>query len=79
MTFISVTYALFLLILFGVYWIVPWQSWRLLTLLAASLIFYGTLQIQYIPLLLLSILFNFGLALAIGEPLDWRIANEAWN
>ena len=79
MTFISVTYALFLLILFGIYWIVPWQSWRLLTLLAASLIFYGTLQIQYIPLLLLSILFNFGLALAIGEPLDWRIANEAWN
>ncbi|MDY7019953.1 MAG: MBOAT family O-acyltransferase [Cyanobacteriota bacterium] len=79
MTFISVTYALFLLILFGIYWIVPWQSWRLLTLLAASLIFYATLQIQYIPLLLLYILFNFGLALAIGEPLDWRIANEAWN
>lgn len=79
MTFISVTYALFLLILFGVYWIVPWQSWRLLTLLVASLVFYATLQIQYIPLLLLCILFNFGLALAIGEPLDWRIANEAWN
>ncbi len=79
MTFISVTYALFFLILFGVYWIVPWQSWRMLILLAASLIFYATLQIQYIPLFLLCILFNFGLALAIGEPLDWRIANEAWN
>ncbi|EAW37741.1 MBOAT family protein [Lyngbya sp. PCC 8106] len=79
MTFISVPYALFLLILFGVYWIVPWQSWRMLTLLVASLFFYATLQIQYIPLLILYILFNFGLALAIGEPLDWRIANEAWN
>lgn len=79
MTFISLLYTLFFLILFGIYWIVPWQSWRLLTLVVASLIFYATLQVQYIPLLLLCILFNFGLALAIGEPLDWRIANEAWN
>ncbi|MGL5083739.1 MAG: MBOAT family O-acyltransferase [Microcoleaceae cyanobacterium] len=79
MTFISSNYALFLLVLFGVYWVVSWQSWRLLTLLVASLIFYGTLQVYYIPFLLICILFNFGLAIAIGEPLDWRVANSAWN
>ncbi|NJK39647.1 MAG: MBOAT family protein [Oscillatoriales cyanobacterium RM2_1_1] len=79
MTFISSSYALFLLVLFGVYWIVPWQSWRIMILLVASLIFYGTLQLYYIPFLLLCVLFNFGLAIAIGEPLDWRVANVTWN
>ncbi len=48
-------------------------------MLIASLIFYASLQIWYIPLLLVGILFNYGLAMAIGEPLDWRIANESWN
>lgn len=79
MTFISVTYALFLISLFVIYWIVPWQSGRLFVLLVASLIFYSTLQIQYIPLLLLWSLFNFGLALSIGEPLDWQYANISWS
>ena len=79
MTFISVTYALFLLILLAVYWLLPWRSGRLIVLLAASLGFYATLQAQYIPLLLLCILFNFGLAQAIGEPLKYHLANLDWN
>jgi len=80
MTFISTPYALFLAVLFVIYWVIPWRSGRLGVLLAASLLFYATLQIQYIPLLLLCILFNFGLALSIGEPLEnWQIANVAWN
>jgi alginate O-acetyltransferase complex protein AlgI len=48
-------------------------------MLIASLIFYASLQVWYIPLLLVGTLFNYGLAMAIGEPLDWRIANESWN
>lgn len=79
MTFISLQYAQFLLILFVVYWLVPLRWWRLSIMLIASLIFYASLQIWYIPLLLVGTLFNYGLAMAIGEPLDWRIANEAWN
>lgn len=57
----------------------PRQSWRVLILLVASLIFYATIQPQYIPLLLIITLLNFYLAQAIGEPKDWRIANKQWN
>ncbi|MEG4409039.1 MBOAT family protein [Microcoleus sp. MON2_D5] len=79
MTFISLQYALFLLVLFAAYWLVPLRWWRLFIMLAGSLIFYASLQIWYIPLLLVGALFNYCLAMAIGEPLDWRIANESWN
>ncbi len=57
----------------------PKQSWRVFILLVASLFFYGTIQPEYIPLLLIITLFNFYLAQAIGEPKDWRIANKQWN
>lgn len=79
MTFISLEYSLFLSILLAFYWIIPQINWRLFVILVASLFFYGSLQIQYIPLLIISIIFNFQLALSIGEPVDWRIANAAWN
>ncbi|TAF32217.1 MAG: MBOAT family protein [Oscillatoriales cyanobacterium] len=79
MTFISLQYALFLLVLFAAYWLVPLRWWRLFVMLAGSLIFYASLQIWYIPLLLIGVVFNYCLAMAIGEPLDWRIANESWN
>ncbi|MDJ0555383.1 MAG: MBOAT family O-acyltransferase [Microcoleaceae cyanobacterium MO_207.B10] len=79
MTFISFNYALFLLIVLGIYWSIPRQSWRVLILLIASLIFYATIQPEYIPLLLIITLLNFYLAQAIGEPQDWRIANTQWN
>ncbi|MEY3330580.1 MAG: hypothetical protein RLZZ115_3465 [Cyanobacteriota bacterium] len=79
MTFISVTYGIFLLILLGLYWIIPWKSWRLFILLISSLLFYSTLQIQYIPLLLLWTVFNFGLALTIVEPQEWEIPHISWN
>ncbi|NEQ77869.1 MAG: MBOAT family protein [Okeania sp. SIO2C9] len=79
MTFISFNYTLFLLIVLGLYWSMPRQSWRVFVLLVASLIFYATIQPQYIPLLLIITLLNFYLAQAIGEPKDWRIANKQWN
>lgn len=79
MTFISLNYALFLITVLGFYWLIPSQGWRLFVIAIASLIFYATLQPQYIPLLILTILFNYCLAQAIGEPTDWRVANKAWN
>lgn len=84
MTFLSITYGLFLLSVLGIYWSVrePWL--RLWTLLIASLVFYASLQVFYIPLLFASVLVNFRLGQEIGEPPDWRIedwqfAQQDWN
>lgn len=67
MTFISIFYFLFLLSLLGIYWTVQKQRSRLWLLLIASLIFYASLQVKYIPLLLLSILINY----SFGRVLGW--------
>ncbi len=77
MTFLSLTYGLFLLSVLGIYWSVgqPWL--RLWTLLIASLVFYASLQVWYIPLLLVGTLINFGLGKAIAAPPNWRI--EDWE
>ncbi len=93
MTFISLIYAIFLLGVLGIYWFKRYLSWRLWVLLIASAIFYATLQIQYLPLLLLIILINFYLGKAIGVNTapgshitnprlsneDWLLAQDVWN
>ena len=111
MTFISVIYALFLLVVLGIYWFVLGSkrtadnrllisakrsrslSLRLWVLLIASLVFYASLQIQYIPLLLGITLINFSLGKAIGTNTapgphatnqrlsneDWMLAHKVWN
>ncbi|HEY9602884.1 MAG TPA: MBOAT family protein [Allocoleopsis sp.] len=76
MAFISIKYALFLIILLGFYWFVRPLYSRLWVLLVASLIFYllqplqpqqfQYLSLLYIPLLLLITLVNFHLGKAIG-------------
>ena len=85
MSFLSITYGIFLLIVFGIYWCVAQQWLRLWTLLIASLVFYASLQVQYIPLLFVLIFINFRLGLAIGEntapgqhAVEWKISNEDW-
>jgi len=101
MTFISITYALFLLVFLGIYWLVRSSSrsaartlsLRLWVLVIGSLLFYASLQIQYIPLLLIITLINFYLGKAIGANTapgshasnqhlsneDWLFANGIWN
>ncbi|MGB7442704.1 MAG: MBOAT family O-acyltransferase [Coleofasciculaceae cyanobacterium] len=93
MTFISTIYGLFLLIVLAIYWLMRRNNWRLWVLLTASLIFYGSEQIQYIPLLIVIILINFYLGQAIGtntapgehatnEHLsneEWLLAQGVWN
>ncbi len=86
MTFHSLLYGLFLLSVFVIYWSVQIQQLRLATLLVASLVFYASLQIQYIPLLLISVLINFWLGLRVGEHSiqrrhgkNWQISNEEWQ
>jgi alginate O-acetyltransferase complex protein AlgI len=84
MTFISLTYALFLLSVLGIYWSVQQQWLRMWALLAASVVFYSSLQVQYIPLLFAATWITFRLGQVIGSPPDWRIedwqfAQQDWN
>lgn len=86
MKFISIFYGLFLLSVLGIYWSLAKQQLRLLTLLIASLVFYASLQIQYIPLLLALTFINFRLGLKIGTNTspgkytqNWRLSNEDWQ
>ncbi|NES82794.1 MAG: MBOAT family protein [Moorea sp. SIO2B7] len=69
MNFISLIYALFLLISVAIYWLVgrSSESLKLWLLLIVSLTFYACLQVYYIPLLLVIILINFRLAKAIAK------------
>jgi alginate O-acetyltransferase complex protein AlgI len=79
MTLLSIVYGLFLLSILGVYWAIESRSLKLWMLTIASLVFYSSLQIQYVPLLLAMILVTFRLGQALGTPMDWRISNENWQ
>lgn len=86
MKFISIFYCFFLLSVLGIYWSLAAQKLRLWTLLIASLVFYASLNIQYLPLLLVLTFINFRLGLEIGKNTslgphsqDWRISNEEWQ
>lgn len=86
MKFISPLYALFLLSILGIYWTVNEQNLRLLTILIASIIFYSSWNIQYLPLLLVMTFINFRIGLEIGKNTlpskhyeDWQLSNEDWQ
>ncbi len=67
MGFLSLEYGAFLLILATVYWLIPHLQARLLILLTASLLFYSSLQVQFVWLLLASTGLNFWLGLQIKQ------------
>lgn len=79
MEFISIVYGLFLLSVLGIYWSMAQQKLRLWIILFASLVFYGSWQIQYIPLLLALIFINFHLGLEIGENTSSKDASQSWQ
>lgn len=79
MTFLSIIYGIFLLSVLGLFWSVEGRSLRLWVLLIASLAFYGSLQIQYIPLLLVMVLITFRIGAALSSPIDWRTENDEWQ
>jgi alginate O-acetyltransferase complex protein AlgI len=86
MKFISIFYGLFLLSVLGIYWTINTAHIRLWIVLIASLIFYASLNIQYLPLLLALTFINFRLGLEIGSntsPIkhsqDWSLSNEEWQ
>ncbi|TAE59001.1 MAG: MBOAT family protein [Nostocales cyanobacterium] len=93
MKFISIFYGLFLLSILGIYWTVSLPKLKLWVILIASLVFYTSWQIQYLPLLLALTFINFRLALEISKSTstvnnlqnsqlsneEWRIAQSDWN
>jgi alginate O-acetyltransferase complex protein AlgI len=75
----SITYGLFLLSVAGLYWAVGQRTLRAGVLTVASLAFYASLQIQYVPLMLALILINFCWARLLVTPLNWRTPDEQWQ
>lgn len=65
MNFISILYGIFLLSVLLIYWSLAQQKLRIWVLLIASIAFYASLQIQYIPLLLALTYCNFRIGIAL--------------
>lgn len=79
MTLPSIIYSLFLLGTGVLYWLLPGRGLKLWLLFLASLVFYASLQLQYVPLLLALVLANYLIGRRLSAPLDWRIPNEEWH
>ncbi|MDI9635468.1 MBOAT family protein [Geitlerinema splendidum] len=87
MTFPSILYGVFLLSVCGVYWSVEQMWLRLWMLLVASLVFYSSLQPQYVPLLVAIAFVNFRLGCDLGTDVKrkdvpenvWRSGQPDWN
>jgi alginate O-acetyltransferase complex protein AlgI len=75
----SILYGFFLAGVVLLYWLSPNKTARLLVLLVTSLYFYASLQLHYVPLMLVLVGLNFVVGRSLGTPLDWRIPNEAWQ
>ncbi len=92
MTLLSITYGIFLLSILGIYWTREERSLRLGILLVASIVFYSSLQIYYVPLLVLLALITYYMGRAIAMPTatdshtlihapgnQWQFAQQDWN
>ncbi len=75
----SITYGLFLISVVGLYWAVGRRSLRIPLLAIASLVFYTSLQAEYVLLMLALVVVNFFWGQLLIIPLDWRIPNEQWQ
>ncbi|WP_008319062.1 MBOAT family O-acyltransferase [Leptolyngbya sp. PCC 6406] len=75
----SITYGLFLISVVGLYWAVGRRSLRIPLLAIASLVFYTSLQVEYVPLMLALVVVNFFWGQVLVTPMDWRIPNEQWQ
>jgi alginate O-acetyltransferase complex protein AlgI len=73
MTFVSMEYALLLLVSFALYWLLPWR-WRGPLLLAASYLFYAWWNPFYLWLLLASTVVDY-----VAAQFIHRHANQRWR
>lgn len=65
MNFASLAFFLFLIIVWGIYWILPRRAWQNVLLLSASYFFYGWWDVRFCGLMLASTLIDYFLAAAI--------------
>jgi len=79
MTIPSILYGLFLLSVVGLYWALEQRSLRTWLLVIASIVFYTSLQVHYVPLMLVLVIANFWLGRVLMTPADWRVPNEQWQ
>lgn len=79
MTLPSILYSVFLLSVVGLYWALERRSLRIWLLLIASIAFYTSLQVHYLPLMLVIVGINFWLGRVLTVPVDWRVPNEQWQ
>jgi len=79
MTLPSLTYILFLLSVVGIFWSLTGLRQRLWLLVVASMLFYGSLQVQYLLLVVVLMLITFFVGNALSAPMDWRIPNQRWQ
>lgn len=75
----SLVYLLFLFSVVGIFWTLQSLQARVWLLVAAGLVFYASLQVQYLLLMVALMLVTFFIGQAIATPLDWRIANSRWQ
>lgn len=75
----SITYVLFLISVIGIFWALESVQARLWLLLVASLVFYASLQVKYLLLMVALLMVTFFIGNAIVAPLDWRTPNARWQ
>jgi alginate O-acetyltransferase complex protein AlgI len=80
MSFTSWQFAVFTAVVFGLYYLPIVRRWQVHILVLASLIFYGSDQLQLLALLALAVLGTYGfLILALGNRRIWLPIGIAFN
>lgn len=71
MLFHSLEYAIFLVVVFVLYWLLArWKLWRMLLLLVASYLFYASWSQMYLILIVASSLIDYLVGLGMGRTQD---------
>jgi len=85
MLFPTLSFGLFFLLVFATVWTAWSNDWRKLLLLVASWIFYGAWDWRFVPLLIVSAVLNWGVAVLIARASDqarrktWLVAGVVLN
>ena len=66
MIFNSLTYLVFLFSVVSLFWILPYRA-RLLLIFASSIIFYGFWRIEFVPVMLFSVVVDYMVSIRIPE------------
>ena len=74
MTFNSLTYLSLLIVVVPLYWVLPYRA-RLLLIFTASITFYGFWRIEFIPILMFSVVVDWLVALRMSTVADKQRTN----